>query len=136
VQINRYIWQLREGMGLEKGARAAEPVLARWDEGFSEEPYDANDGTEIFRLSGGVIGPAKTSNRIDGLLGKMLVNQNSGKYLGDVDKNLDFLYTSLQLDLIERVAKDFSSRADEEAPKETAIKPEEPLLLDRVRPSL
>jgi len=120
---------------LDKGARAAEPVLVRWDEGLTEEPDEANDGVEIFRLSGGVIGPAKTSNRIDGLLGKMLVNQNSGRYLGDVDKNLDFLYTSLQLDLIERVAKDFSSKVEEDEPLKTRNPSEEMISLDRVRPS-
>jgi len=122
-------------MGLDKGTRAAEPVLARWDEGLSDEPEEANDGMDIFRLSGGVIGPAKTSNRIDGLLGRMLVHQSSGKYLGDVDKNLDFLYTSLQLDLIERVAKDFSSRVEVAEPREEIKRPENALSLDRVRPS-
>ena len=117
---------------MDKSARAAEPVLVRWDEGLSEEPEEANDGVEIFRLSGGVIGPAKTSNRIDGLLGKMLVNQNSGRYLGDIDKNLDYLYTSLQLDLIERVAKDVSSTEDDE-PREEREEPEVVISLDRVR---
>jgi len=121
-------------MGLEKSVRAAEPVLVRWDEGFSDEPDDASDGMEIFRLSGGVVGPAKTSNRIDDLLGKMLVSQNSGRYLGDIDKNLDYLYTSLQLDLIERVAKDVSSKTEEEEePREDLEQHEDAITLDRVR---
>ena len=120
---------------MDKGARAAEPVLVRWDEGLSEEPDEANDGMDIFRLSGGVKGPVKTSNRIDGLLGRMLVNQNSSRYLGDVDKNLDFLYTSLQLDLIDRVAKDFSSKAEIEEPREEKTS-QDVISLDRVRQSL
>jgi len=122
-------------MGLEKSARAVEPVLVRWDEGLSEETDEANEGMEIFRLSGGVIGPAKTSNRIDGLLGKMLVNQNTGRYLGDIDKNLDYLYTSLQLDLIERVAKDVSSVEEDEPREERRNEPETMISLDKVRPS-
>ena len=120
---------------MEKSARAVEPVLVRWDEGLSEETDEANEGMEIFRLSGGVIGPAKTSNRIDGLLGKMLVNQNTGRYLGDIDKNLDYLYTSLQLDLIERVAKDVSSVEEDEPREERRNEPETMISLDKVRPS-
>jgi len=123
----------REGMGLEKSARAYEPVLDRWDEGLPEESEDEHSEIEAFRLSGGVLGPsAKTSNRIDGLLVKMLSSQSPSKYLGDIDRNLDYLYTSLQLDLIGRVASDVASRKQEEMPKEV---PEPVISLDRVRPS-
>ena len=122
-------------MGLEKSARVSEPVLDRWDEGLSEEPEEANDGVEIFRLSGGVLGPStRTSNRIDGLLVRMLENQDTGKYLGDIDKNLDYLYTCLQLDLIERVAKDVASKEEYDA--EEQVLPEPVISLDRVRLSV
>lgn len=123
-----------EGMGLEKGARVSEPVLERWDAGLSDEPEESFPEVGAFRLSGGVLGPsAKTSNRIDGLLVKMLASQGSSKYLGDIDRNLDYLYTSLQLDLIGRVANDVSSRKQEEVTQEI---PEPVISLDRVRPSL
>ena len=51
---------------------------------------------------------ARTANRIDGLLAKMLVQPRTGKYVADIDKNLDFLFTSLQLDMI-NMAVDSSS---------------------------
>jgi hypothetical protein len=90
---------------------------------------------EFFRLSGGVLGPStRTSNRIDGLLVRMLENQDTGKYLGDIDKNLDYLYTCLQLDLIERVAKDVASKEQYDA--EEQVLPEPVISLDRVRLSV
>lgn len=125
---------------MEKSARAAELAVDRWEEHTPEEVDREQAGLEIFRLSGGVLAPAtRTSNRIDGLLGRMLVQQGSAMYLGDIDKNLDFLFTSLQLDLIERVANDVSSRQPEvetegiEAPLEL---PEPVISLDRVRTSV
>lgn len=125
---------------MEKSARAAELAVDRWEEQTPEDVDREQAGLEIFRLSGGVLAPAtRTSNRIDGLLGRMLVQQGSAMYLGDIDKNLDFLYTSLQLDLIERVANDVSSRQPEaeteeiEPPHEL---PEPVISLDRVRTSV
>ena len=131
-------------MGLEMSTRVSEPVLLRWDEGPAEDLNEGQAGMDIFRLSGGVLGPTtRTSNRIDGLLGMMLVNQDSGKYLGDIDKNLDYLYTCLQLDLIERVANDVSSKGSveeeevvEEVPEPDISIPEPIISLDRVRPSV
>ena len=84
--------------------------MSRWDKGLPEEDLNGQQsGLEIFRLSGGVIGRSnRTSNRIDGLLVRMLSNPDYGKYLGGIDRNLDYLYTSLQLDLIGRVAEDVS----------------------------
>ena len=121
-------------MGLNKSARVSEPVLERWDDGLPDEHENLSGGMEIFRLSGGVLGPSsKTSNRIDGLLVRMLDNE-SAKYLGDIDKNLDYLYTSLQLDLIERMASDVSSRhVPEPVPREI---PEPTISLDRARSSV
>ncbi len=79
----------------------------------SEEPFA---GLSIFRLSGGIMKPAaKTSNRIDGLLAKMLVQPGTESYLKDIDKNLDFLFTSLQLDMI-NMAADVSSEEPLERP--------------------
>ncbi len=121
-------------MGLEKSARESEPVLERWDEELSEELDRGQAGMEVFRLSGGVLRPStKTSNRIDGLLVRMLENKSSSKYLGDIDKNLDYLYTHLQLDLIERVARDVSSKEEEDVQKDL---PEPVISLERARSSV
>ena len=119
---------------MENSARLSEPVAERWEEESSTEPEEQQAGMKIFGLSGGVLGhSSRTSNRIDGLLLKMIENQSSAKYLGDIDRNLDYLYTSLQLDLIERVAKDVSLK-DVDEPEQTYS--EDLLLLDRSRTSV
>lgn len=134
IQINIYI-SLLQGMGweLEKGTRISEPAVERAGVSQDEGSADAA-GIDIFRLSGGVLSSSsRTSNRIDGLLAKMLESPDSGRYLGNIDKNLDYLYTSLQLDLIDRVAKDVSSRKPVEIPQPV----EEPTIsLDRARSSI
>jgi len=67
---------------------------------------------DIFRLSAGVMTPqTRTSNRIDGLLSHMLEKPSSSRYVSDVDKNLDYLFTHLQLDMLERIGRDVSSRS-------------------------
>jgi len=121
------------GWDLEKVTRVSEPALER-AEALHEEDLEDSAGLDIFRLSGGVLGTSsRTSNRIDGLLTKMLANPGSSKYLGNIDKNLDYLYTSLQLDLIGRVAKDVSSRK----PAEPLQAAEEAVIsLDRARSSI
>jgi hypothetical protein len=121
------------GWDLEKSIRVSEPAVER-AESLPEGDLEEAAGLDIFRLSGGVLGTsARTSNRIDGLLAKMLASPDSGKYLGNIDKNLDYLYTSLQLDLIDRVARDVSSRKVAEVAQEI----EEPgISLDRARSSI
>jgi hypothetical protein len=103
---------------LENSVRVSELALDRWDEELSDELDQEQVGIEAFRLSGAVFGPAtKTSNRIDDLLTRMLRHPGLGKYLGNVDKNLDYLYTCLQLDLIGRVAEDVAEKEKEDAQK-------------------
>jgi len=63
----------------------------------------------------------------------MLENKSSSKYLGDIDKNLDYLYTHLQLDLIERVARDVASKEEEDTQNDT---PEPVISLERARSSV
>ena len=118
---------------MEKDTRVSEPAVER-AEALPEADLEDSAGLDIFRLSGGVLGPSsRTSNRIDGLLAKMLENPGSGKYLGNIDKNLDYLYTSLQLDMIGRVAKDVASRKPAEVPQAL----EEPRIsLDTARSSI
>jgi hypothetical protein len=70
----------------------------------AEQPLEE---LSIFSLSAGIMKPAaKTANRIDGVLARMLLEPGTGRYLQDVDKNLDYLFTSLQLDMINMAAED------------------------------
>ena len=126
----------KKGWELENTARPSEPVMERWEEESSAEHDEQQVGMRIFGLSGGVLGhSSRTSNRIDGLLLKMIENQSSAKYLGDIDRNLDYLFTCLQLDLIERIARDVSPIEEDEPRTERREEPETLISLDRVRPS-
>ena len=101
----------KKGWDLETVKRIDEPAVDRW----SERPAasDANESSvkgdlPFFRLSGGILKTnARTSNRIDDLLRK-LVEDNSSRYMPNIDKNLDYLFTYLKLDMIGRVANDVS----------------------------
>ena len=93
----------------------AEPQVDRWPEatsGHVEKPTEAS-GLQIFSLSGGLMrSTAKTANRIDGLLTRMMEQPTSGKYRSNLDSNLDYLLTSLQLDMIEMLAQDYSGSCE------------------------
>ena len=108
--------------------------LAELDELQEEETA----GLQVFSLSGGVMRTgARTSNRIDGLLGRMMDGPSAGRYMADIDKNLDYLYTSLKLDMIDLVAHDVSRAQREKlekakAPEDESLKNVEERL-DRVR---
>jgi hypothetical protein len=103
----------KEGWDLEKAKRIGEPAVERWSE---DEPTVADakgNGAVVefplFRLSGGMMREnAKTSNRIDGLLVRMMEHPTSGRYHPNVDRNLDYLFTYLQLDMIGMAARDVS----------------------------
>jgi len=58
---------------------------------------------------------AKTANRIDGLLARMLLQPGTGGYKENIDKNLDYLFTSLQLDMI-NMAAEGSAEEQEQSP--------------------
>jgi hypothetical protein len=112
METGQYIYALQEGWDLENSRESEEQVadsftdfLAELDELQEEE----NAGLRVFSLSGGVMRVgARTSNRIDGLLGRMMDGPSAGRYMTDIDKNLDYLYTSLKLDMIDLVANDVS----------------------------
>jgi hypothetical protein len=112
MQTNQYIYALQEGWDLENSRESEEQAadsftdfLAELDELQDEEAASLR----VFSLSGGVMrAGARTSNRIDGLLGRMMDGPSAGKYMADIDKNLDYLYTSLKLDMIDLVASDVS----------------------------
>lgn len=94
----------------------AEPAVDRWTESkpASDRKDGAASGLPFFRLSGGLMkSSTKTSNRIDGLLMRMMEHPSSGGYRPNLDGNLDYLLTSLQLDMIEMLANDYSETVEE-----------------------
>ena len=125
------------GWDLDKSTRIAEPTVERWDDAVPEgKETNTEPALDIFSLSGGVMKKsAQTANRIDGLLSKMLEHPDSCKYVGDIDKNLDYLFTHLQLDMIDRVAKDATSR-EERLAQDAPSLPDPVLSLDRSRASV
>jgi len=79
-----------------------EPVVDRWsDEANAPKKKRPGLSPEIFSLSGGVMrDKSRTGNRIDYLLAKMLERADS-LYIPNIDRNLDCLYTSLQLEMVD-----------------------------------
>jgi hypothetical protein len=110
---------------LEKVNRIEEPAVEGWseDKSAATEAKDTSAVVEFpfFRLSGGMMrANAKTSNRIDGLLMRMMEHPSSGRYHPNIDRNLDYLFTFLQLDMIGMVARDVSEmnrKRSEDAPR-------------------
>jgi hypothetical protein len=104
---------------LETAKRIEEPEVDRWGEQFAASERSIESlGADLpfFRLSGGIMkSDARTSNRIDGLLTRMMEHPTAARYLANADKNLDYLFTSLQLDMINMVADDESARNEKVA---------------------
>jgi len=102
----------KKGWDLETVKRIDEPAVDRWSgrsAASDASESSVNGDLPFFRLSGGILrANARTSNRIDDLLRKMVQDQNSSRYIPNIDKNLDYLHTSLKLDMIGRVANDVS----------------------------
>lgn len=100
-----------EGWDLDEEGDVAEPVVDRWTEGqaFSQRRRtDAPLNLSIFTLSGGVMKPIpgrRSSDAIDEMLTHILAQPSSGSYRAGIDKNLDYLFTSLQLDMIGSIAE-------------------------------
>lgn len=107
---------------MDRGTRLEEPVVDRHEERLESVASSTKRrtlGPSFFTLSGGILQrDPRTSNRIDSMLTRMLEEDTVTKYSPHVDKNLDYLHTSLQLDMISMVA--LESRSDEEqaAPRE------------------
>ena len=102
----------KKGWDLETVKRMDEPAVERWSEqsaAFEGSESSVRGDLPFFRLSGGILkSNARTSNRIDHLLRKLVDDNNSSRYVPNIDKNLDYLFTYLQLDMIGRVAHDVS----------------------------
>ncbi|MBN1678497.1 MAG: hypothetical protein JW880_08170 [Candidatus Thermoplasmatota archaeon] len=98
---------------MENDSCTEEPGTDSWDH-VSELALRTQETVDrclsILRLSGGVIkDKTRTANRIDGLLTKMIESPSSARYLPNIDRNLDYLFTSLQLDMIDIVASDVAA---------------------------
>lgn len=64
--------------------------------------------SSFFNLSGGILKEEKRSSwsSIDDLLCKLMAQSPERRFTKHVDRNLDYLHTSLQLDMIRMVAED------------------------------
>ena len=71
--------------------------------------------SSFFNLSGGIMKEEKSSSwsSIDGLLCKLMAQSDSKRFTKHVDRNLDYLHTSLQLDMIRMVAEDIKPEKTE-----------------------
>ena len=107
---------------MDRGIRLAEPVVDRHEErleSIASSTKMRTLGPSFFTLSGGILQrDPRTSNRIDSMLTRMLGDDTSSKYSPHVDKNLDYLHTSLQLDMISMVALESKPLEAQPSPKE------------------
>lgn len=113
----------REGWDLDVAARLGEPLVDRHEERTGHAlhpPRRKAIGPSFFTLSGGILKrDPRTSNRIDSMLTRMLEDDSGQGYSPHVDKNLNYLHTCLQLDMISMVALDLG-QADEGTLEERA----------------
>lgn len=95
-----------------------EPAVDRWADRsriMDRKPKEKAPEVDFMSLSAGIMAPSQkaTSNRIDGLLSKMVENHHVVRYSKDIDKNLDYLFTYLQLDMINILAENYTKEAEE-----------------------
>ena len=71
--------------------------------------------SSFFNLSGGIMKEEKRSSwsSIDDLLCKLMAQSDNQRFTKHVDRNLDYLHTSLQLDMIRLVAEDIKPERDD-----------------------
>ena len=101
---------------MDGATRLEEPVVDRHEEqlaSIASSPRRKAIGPSFFTLSGGILKrDPRTSNRIDSMLTRMIEGSSDTKYSPHIDKNLDYLHTCLQLDMISMVA--LESKLDDE----------------------
>jgi hypothetical protein len=79
-------------------------------------------GPSFFTLSGGILKrDPRTSNRIDSLLSRMMEEEPAKAYSPHVERNLEYLYTSLQLDMISIAAELYKPEEAEEEEDEEPL---------------
>lgn len=115
---------------MDRASRLGEPVVDRHDEELASVAASTSRrviGPSFFTLSGGILKrEPRTSNRIDSVLTKMIEDSSTTPYSAHVDKNLDYLHTCLQLDMISMVAQEADSQS-ENAVSEAGIPADERL---------
>lgn len=116
IQTDRYISSSTEGWDLESNGSHDEleaPTESQVSQKMGKRRKTL--GPSFFTLSGGIMKrDPRTANRIDSLLSKMMAQPSNIRYSPHVDKNLDYLYTSLELDMINMVAEEFRAKEEEE----------------------
>ncbi len=114
---HRYIGSSGKGWDLESISKLDEPIVDRHSE-VLENPAKRRKNTlgpSFFTLSGGILKREhRTSNRIDSMLSRMIETSQEESSSPHVDKNLDYLHTSLQLDMISMVALEFRPLEEED----------------------
>lgn len=92
----------------------AGPKTDRWGPDAVVRTRESVDETRFdFRLSGGLMSANRSRTElIDSLLARM-TDSSAVRYIPNIDKNLDYLFTYLQLDLINSVAERLSRRGSE-----------------------
>ncbi|MBU1159463.1 MAG: hypothetical protein KKE24_09035 [Candidatus Thermoplasmatota archaeon] len=114
---HRYISSSGKGWDLETISKLDEPIVDRHTEvlGHPAKKRKNTLGPSFFTLSGGILRREhRTSNRIDSMLSRMIETSQDESFSPHVDKNLDYLHTSLQLDMISMVALEFRPLDDED----------------------
>ncbi len=87
------------------------------DRRASSPPHEDPDGKSFFNLSGGILKQERSQGAasLDDLIHKLMSHTPNTRMAKHVDRNLDYLHTSLQLDLIRMIAEDIKpAGADEE----------------------
>lgn len=101
---------------MESANRLGEPVVDRHREELASVAASTSRrviGPSFFTLSGGILKrEPRTSNRIDSVLTRMIEGDPVTTYSAHVDKNLDYLHTCLQLDMISMAALDIGAEAE------------------------
>jgi hypothetical protein len=85
------------------------------DRGKREKLQRELMSSSFFNLSGGIMKEEKRSSwsSIDDLLCKLMAQSSERRFTKHVDRNLDYLHTSLQLDMIRMVAEDIKPERGE-----------------------
>ena len=81
--------------------------------------------SSFFNLSGGIMKEERRSSwsSIDDLLCKLMAQSDNQRFTKHVDRNLDYLHTSLQLDMIRMVAEDIKpERGENDFARDRAVR--------------
>lgn len=113
---------------MDRATRLGEPVVDRHEEQLASIASSTGRrviGPSFFTLSGGILKrEPRASNRIDSVLTRMIEDSSAASHSTHVDKNLDYIHTCLQLDMISMAALDAAPEPEaplEGTPPETSL---------------